>query len=43
MQYARIGENELVFQLVNVSVYNNLQNIFEIYYVSQKILIGSKI
>ena len=31
MQYARIGENELVFQLVNVSVYNNLQNIFEIY------------
>ena len=31
MQYARIGENELVFQLVNVSVFNNLQNIFEIY------------
>ena len=31
MQYARIGENELVFQLVNVSVDNNLQNIFEIY------------
>ena len=31
MQYARIGENELVFQLVNVNVYNNLQNIFEIY------------
>ena len=31
MQYARIGENELVFQLVNVSVYNNLQNIFENY------------
>ena len=31
MQYARIGENELVFQLVNVNVYNNLQNIFEIH------------